>query len=668
MLINEDTINKVKIMPDKYRQFMYQRVKRIPVEMFETEKHYRQEPRPGDEKSWQQVEKGAKWGKEWSSAWFRGDITLPEECQGQKVFIKAETGGEETLFMVNGEYKGGFNANHPVLMLTEDGQTGENYHLSFEAYAGHEIPGTQPQDSPRMYTGGEFKAEKEFGGIYLVLERENISGFVYDLQTLLSLYQSLDSNELRKSEIAKAFQKIFATISLVPESLESEQLSLQVKKAREIMRPLLDKKNGPTVPQVGLVGQSHMDTAWLWPLKETWRKCARTYSSVINLIEQYPDFVFIQSAPCHAEKLREEYPALFSEMQKKVESGNWEPNGGMYVEPDCNIPSGESFVRQLLIGQKLTEEMFAYRSDTLWLPDVFGYSAALPQILKGCGIEYFCTTKLGWNDTNRFPYDLFYWKGIDGSSVLSHLNEMMFDIKPESLINNWNKVQHKDVQDRYLSAVGYGDGGGGPTKENLEIARRVKDLEGTPRLEETTVSDFMSEAQNELDQLPEWDGELYLELHRGTLTSIARIKKGNRKSEIALRDVEFLYSLADMEGATYPDSQLEELWKKVLINQFHDILPGTLIPEVNDEAIETYEQILTDSEQLKKEALKSLTGSQVNDVSLMVINSLSWDRTGEVILEDVPASVSGKLPVDNQITGQWIKNIKDEESLVLDNI
>ncbi|MCX8053135.1 MAG: hypothetical protein N3B12_04955 [Armatimonadetes bacterium] len=334
--------------------------------------------------------------------------------------------------------------------MTSNGISGKTYKLSFEAYSGHTFPGTQPFETCCPVTPGC----RTFGGIEILLEREDVTRFVMDLKVLLSLVRILDDNSLRKNVLMRELARVFAVVPMKPEEVGEKIWRPAIAEAVEIMKPLLNTHNSPTTPYAGLIGHSHIDTAWLWPLEETWRKCARTFSSILNLMEQYPEMTFLQPAPCHTEQVKNLYPSLFDRIKTKVEEGKWEPNGGMWVEPDCNITSGESLVRQLMMAQKYTQEWFGYTSDTLWLPDVFGYSAALPQILRGAGVEFFCTTKIAWNDTNRFPYDTFWWKGIDGTAVLAHFNYIHCWPRPQDLAHQWNRIQHKDVQDRFL--VGYG--------------------------------------------------------------------------------------------------------------------------------------------------------------------------------------------------------------------
>lgn len=631
MLTGKKLFGKLLNIEKRYSELRYEIVVESDADMMETFEHYVVEP-SGSDVEWKRVNKGRKWGGNRLTAWFRCDMVVPKNCNGKRIFIRAKTGAE-TLFLVDGEYKGVFDRNHSVVMMTNDGIGGQTVHLAFEAYSGHHIPGCGPDENERAPEKGCM----QFDGIEMLLERTDVSGFVFDLMVLRQLVDALDENSLRRNKVIKGLERVFGIVDAMPADSTVEIWRPKLSVAREIMNDLLQKTNSVTTPYFGIIGHSHLDTAWLWTLAETRRKCARTFSSVLNLMEQYPEFVFIQSAPYHVKMIKESYPGIFNSIREQVERGLWEPNGAMWIEPDCNIPSGESLVRQLMRGQMATREMFGYTSDTLWLPDVFGYSAALPQILKGCGVEFFCTTKISWNDTTRFPYDTFVWKGIDGTGVISHFHFLECWPDPKTMTTQWNDIQHKDVQDRRLIAIGYGDGGGGPTAEMLEVACRVRDLEGCPRSGFQTVSSFMRGIRDELTELPEWNGELYLELHRGTLTSIAAIKRGNRKTEVALRNAEFVCTIAEMKNGRYPTERLKQIWEVLLVNQFHDILPGSSIAPVNDEAIAAFEDCIKKTAYIKEEALHVLCSDcETEDNALTILNSLNWNRTGEMIFYDVP--------------------------------
>jgi alpha-mannosidase len=658
MLTDLRTLKKLEKIEQYYSDQRFEKIADVPVEMVETLEHFRSEP-AGSKVRWQAAPAGTKWGDSWMTAWFRGDVRLPQACTGRKVFLRARTGGE-TLFLVDGEERGVFDPWHPVVMMTKKGVGGRKYHISLEAYAGHSFPNCSPSDAPTVV---ERKC-RTFEGVEVLLEREDVTAFVFDLRVLLQMIKVLDPNTLRRGRIVARLASVYRLVNAMPQEVPESEWRQKLFEARKYMQPLLRSPNGPTAPLMGIIGHSHIDTAWLWPISETIRKCARTFSSVLNLMDQYPEFLFIQSAPCHTDWMRSHYPGIYQRIRKAVARGNWEPNGAMWVEPDCNIPSGEALVRQLLVGQQTTREMFGYTSDTLWLPDVFGYSAALPQILKGACVDFFCTTKISWNDMTRFPYDTFVWKGIDGTPVIAHYNAIHCWPDPEALTAQWNWVQHKDIQDRRLCAFGFGDGGGGPMAEMCEVARRVEDLEGCPKARYTSVSGFMQGIRQEIHNLPAYSGELYLEFHRGTLTSIAKVKRGNRKAELSLREVEFLSTLAALRGAKYPAEKLSGLWKTLLTNQFHDILPGSSIAAVNDEAVRTFGELLGATRWLTADAARSLAGAPTKASAgrQLIFNSLSWDRDGELLLDGV---TEGMYPSDTGIRAQWVEDVEGKLRLAV---
>lgn len=659
MLTDKKIPGKLDRIRSRYMDLCYEKLADIPVEMAETEEHFRTEPGRGTGLKWRKAPPGTRWGGEGVTAWFRGNVRLPPACAGSPVFAMAGTGGE-TLCIVDGEHRGVFDRNHPVVMMTARGSTGRIIRLALEAYSGHYFPGCGPDDQ----SGPVSRNCRTFGGVQLVKARPDVIGFIHDLGILRQLADLLDENSLRRGRLTAELARVYATVDAMPQETPEASWRPKLAAARKIMAPLLTVRNGPTTPWFGVIGHSHIDTAWLWTLAETRRKCARTFSSVLNLMEQYPEFMFLQSQPYQTEMIRRDYPGIFARIQKMVRAGRWEPNGAMWVEPDCNIPSGESFVRQLLAGQTATRGMFGYTSDTLWLPDVFGYSAALPQILRGAGVKYFCTTKISWNDTTRFPYDTFKWKGIDGSPLLVHFNTMGATPEPGDLDNEWKRVQHKDIQDRRFYAFGHGDGGGGPTAEMCESIRRVRNLEGCPRVRQMTISRFMKGIERDLPNLPEWSGELYMEGHRGTLTSIARVKRGNRKSELALREAEFLCTLAALEGARYPAAGLAAIWKTLLVNQFHDILPGSSIAAVNDEAVRAFDACISGASIISGAAARRLARKPSGGAgdSLLLLNSLSWDRKGELTLDQLPAGV---VPVMPEMKSQRVENVEGRRLLVV---
>lgn len=387
---------------------------------------------------------------------------------------------------------------------------------------------------------------------------------------------------------------------------------------------------------VHLIPHSHIDVVWLWTLKETRRKCGRTFSTMLRLMDEFDDFTFTQSQGVLYDYTRQQYPSLFKDIKKRIREGRWHAVGGMWVEPDCNIPSGESLVRQILYGKKFFKQEFGTESDTLWLPDTFGYSWALPQILRKSGIKYFFTTKLTWNDTNKFPHNSFWWEGIDGTRILAHIPpvglEGMVDAK--HLHKSWRDHRERKTSPDVLQTFGFGDGGGGPTKQHVEAAAALRPLpEVHARL--STVNKLFREIEKKGRRLPLWRDELYLELHRGTYTTHGWIKKANRDAERDLYNTELLCALASLRGVKYPAEDLERAWKLLLLNQFHDIVPGTAIADAYADTKRDFAELTALCRTLTSEAAaafvtpeKKVAGAR----SFVVFNSLNWERSGYVTL------------------------------------
>ncbi len=373
---------------------------------------------------------------------------------------------------------------------------------------------------------------------------------------------------------------------------------------------------------VTAVGHAHIDTAWLWPVRETIRKCARTFASQLRLIERYPDYVFGASQAQHYAFVKEHDPALYRRIRKAVKEGRWECQGGMWVEADANLIGGESMVRQFVFGKQFFMDEFGVDVRHLWLPDVFGYSAAMPQIMKRAGCEAFVTQKLSWSRTNRFPHNTFRWRGIDGTEVLTHFppeNNYNSPLRPEALQQGVANFQERGYLEGFLSLFGVGDGGGGPNEEHLECGLRQANLEGAPRVRFGAAQGYLDRLAAHRDALPVWNGELYLELHRGTLTTQARAKRGNRKLENRLRQVEYLWSCLPLRR--YPKAELDALWKKLLLHQFHDILPGSSITEVYEDTARDHNEALAACDRLQEKA--GIAGLAEDADCVTLVNCLS---------------------------------------------
>ena len=383
-------------------------------------------------------------------------------------------------------------------------------------------------------------------------------------------------------------------------------------------------------------------------------------------MDEYPEYKFIQSSSCHSDFLRRKYPDLFARIQQKVKEGRYEPNGGVWVECDCNITSGESMVRQFLWGQRFTRKYFDFTSNCFWLPDTFGYSAAIPQIMKGCCVDYFLTTKIDWNDTNTFPLDTFYWEGIDGTKVFTHFNRTHIWPDAEDLMtyvagtpsNDHSCIKDKRVTDTRVISYGYGDGGGGPQFEMIEASRRCADLNGCPKSEHKLVGEAMKEIERDAVEPDTYAGELYLELHRGTLTNQHVIKRNNRKAEFALRDLEiFTVNDAVKNNKTADSADIAPLYEKLLVNQFHDILPGTCIPRAHEESRAMTTALITRAHDLVRE----LAESDASDC-VTVTNTLSFDRSDVIVLD-----YSGKI-VDGDYRQQVYTDLRGNKKLMVGGV
>jgi len=408
----------------------------------------------------------------------------------------------------------------------------------------------------------------------------------------------------------------------------------EVKQARKILAPVLAKKNGDASLTINAIGHAHLDLAWLWPERETKRKGARTFATVLELLERYPEYRFGASQPQLFQWMKEDHPALYRKIKQKVKQGRIEPQGAMWVESDTNTPCGESLVRQLLYGKRFFKEEFGADVDFLWLPDVFGYTASLPQVLRLADVNYFATMKLSWSLINKFPHHSFHWQGIDGSKVLAHMlpeDNYNGPAAPRAILKIERDYLDSDVSDQALMCFGIGDGGGGPGAEHLESLRRVENLAGLPPIRRDAVTDFFKRWSKDADAFTTWVGELYLERHQGTFTTHGRIKWYNRRLEQALRELEWTAASATIvAGKAYPRKELLKMWQRVLFFQFHDILPGSSIKRVYDECKADYAAMLADITKRigqARSAIARKVDARGCAKPYLVSNSLNWARS-----------------------------------------
>ncbi|MBQ7599637.1 MAG: alpha-mannosidase [Clostridia bacterium] len=604
-----------------------------PVYSLETMEHFRQPPAVSEMKP---IESGSKWGREYSTLWLRCGFTVPSDCAGETLCATVGTDAWEMLCFRNGQPAGLINSQgeflggmHSAMFITKNAAAGEMFDLAFELYCGHVKLGCDPHE--RYYNNepeaaGEFT--KNYTGIKIVKVDRRIYRAIVDLKIALELAR-LEKTDFIQSKAHTLLEKAYPY--LVQDVLDHtrEEIAEGCAKVSEVLAPLFEKTGGDeSRGYVGLLGHSHMDTAWLWPVEETIRKCARTYSMALEIMDNYPEYTFIQSSALHTDWMREYYPSIFDRIKERVAEGRYEPNGGVWVECDCNITGGESMVRQFLYGQRFNMKYLNYRSDSFWLPDTFGYNASIPQIMQECGCRYFYTTKIEWNDLNSFPDDTFIWRGIDGSEVLTHFTTIQTIPTPKTVDDAIRyRIYDKKINNMKLNTFGFGDGGGGPTFTQLEMLERTVGLPGLPVCEPTTASAFMHKLEKKKDSLHVHDGELYLEAHRGTLTTMHDVKKYNRMAEKAVRDFELMNVLSGKPV----NPERDRLIKIMLKNQFHDILPGTCIKKVYDRYFPEMRKMISDTE---SETAKYLAGlCDRDETTVSVFNQLSFDRNDILTLE-----------------------------------
>lgn len=562
------------------------------------------------------VRSGESWGRAWDVVWLHLTGRVPEAWAGRQVVAQLDLGGEGLVLDADGAIIQGVSTfsvyvpefKREIVPLYGACRGGEQVDLWVEAsscglfglFLDLDPAGGAPDRHGRYDAAIRWKR--------LAVFDETIWHLSLDLRILLGLIRRLPAKSVRRARL----------LHVANEAADRFAGDLRrAAEARAILSPELGRPAASSDPIVTAVGHAHIDTAWLWPVDESIRKCARTFASQLRLIERYPGYVFGASQAQHYAFTRENYPELYNEIRRRIAEGRWEVQGGMWVEADCNLISGESMVRQILHGKNFFRDEFGVDVANLWLPDVFGYSAALPQILRRSGIDSLVTQKMSWNQINDFPHTTFRWRGIDGSDVIAHFppeNNYNSLLDADALVPGMENFRERGFLPEFLSLFGVGDGGGGPKEEQIECGLRLADCEGAPRVRFGTASGFIERLKEREESLPVWDGELYLELHRGTLTTQAEVKRGNRRGEEILRAVEILFTA--LPAAAYPGADLDRLWKLLLLNQFHDILPGSSIARQYERTRREHQQILDEGRSLIRRAAESLF---VPDPDAMVV-------------------------------------------------
>lgn len=548
------------------------------------------------------------------TAFIRGDIVIPDALRGEEMWFALKTAAE-IIVKVNGIYVGGVDPNRERILLTPYlSENTEKLHFEMQGYNR-----SKPDDERNPESLSVRGCRQIFEGAYLATVNHDVLDLVYDLELLSDIANSdLFSEDYRTflhREMSRALDLIDFEDELLPGLSEAKHY------VDEVIYKNDDYKGSG---DVALIAHSHLDIAYYWRRIHAVQKNLRTILIQLRLMDRYPEFKYTHTQSYTYETLEKYYPEVFEELKTKIAAGQFEPVGAMFVEPDCNIPAAESLIRQCLYGQHYFREKFGKTVNNCWLPDVFGNSWILPQILKKSGVEYFVSNKMStWNDTNRFPHNNFIWKGLDGSEVYACVPPTHFITwnMPSQIQENWEAYQDKNTGGQTMSMFGYGDGGSGVTEEMLELMKRFKKLSIMPKTEHISAAEFLEKNLKDNPNLEKWDGELYLEMHRGTFTTKANLKKWNRKLEYKLREAEIISTLRMLGGALYPQEELRACYKKLLLNQFHDILPGSHITPVYRDAIADY--VWMDSQ------LDKIIGTGEK-----YFNSLNFERTALTFIEN----------------------------------
>ncbi|MDR0896570.1 MAG: alpha-mannosidase [Oscillospiraceae bacterium] len=641
------------MLPDRIRTLL--KTLRAEYVVFDTERLFGLQIRESGG-AWRDFGENEVWGGRDKHYFFRQTIVIPERMQGREVRFCVAPGANggwkkaapQALLKVDGQIVQGMDSNHRDYILTRSARAGQTYEIEIDAYCDL-YHYTDPLQMRTALLCIDPAAEKLF----------------YDMKVPLEIASFLPVDDLNRIDLLACLNAACSLLDL--RTPHGEMASTSFEKAQAYLdEHLYGRRCGEQPVQAICVGHTHIDVAWRWTYAQTRDKVARSFATVLQMMHRYPAYRFMSPQPQLYAYLKEDHPALYEQVKRRIKEGRWEVEGGMWVEADTNLPSGESLVRQFLYGTRFFEREFGKTCRVLWLPDVFGYSAALPQIMKKSGIDSFMTTKISWNEYNKIPYDTFKWRGIDGSEVLSHficaqdyeVPEKEFQtaysayLNPSNIMGAWKRYQQKNLNRQVLISYGHGDGGGGPEPDMVENGMRLaRGIPGSPQVQFGRVGEFFEQLEKDVQgnpKLPRWSGELYFEYHRGTYTSMALIKRLNRQAEYLLQGLESAAVLAEMLGCTgaYPRALLADCWRTVLTNQFHDVLPGSSIGEVYDDVERLQRDVIARASEAMAGVLARLDGAlPAKAEGLLVFNPLSFDRVDLIeaaIPADVTALIDGK--------------------------
>ena len=594
---------------------------------------------PTSDACWDLMAVGERWSGRDRYLWLRKTMSVPKAWEGKKIvgiFDFGSTGGGnnsgfESMLYIEGKPYQGVDSNHKEAFF-DSNYAGKDLELVFRLWSGLEGGGNPTPQEHRINRAD------------LAWLDEKVDDLFFMTRVILETLKVLNEFDPVVPQLRMALDKAYKLIDWSYPG--SEAFYESVHAADDLLNELIDNMDKNSLVKVKCVGHTHIDVAWLWRLKHTREKCARSFSTVLRLMEQYPEYTFLQTQPQLYEYIKEDHPEMFEKIKAKVKEGNWEADGGMWVEADCNLTSGESLTRQILVGSKFFREELGQEIKYLWLPDVFGYSWALPQILKKSGIPMFMTTKISWNQYNRMPHDTFKWRGMDGSEVLTHFitapepwsqpGSWFYTynghLTPKIVKGVYDAYSDKNLTDELLISFGYGDGGGGVNRDMLEYRRRVDKMPGLPSLETSKAADYFKGLREKVENTDEyvhtWDGELYLEYHRGTYTSQAYNKKMNRYLENYYRNVEWLTAMDAINKGDIKEAKQDELtegWKIILTHQFHDIIPGSSINEVYKDSHVNYEKAEAIAKAIEQSVFTNIIGAE--ESTWTVINNTNWGRS-----------------------------------------
>ncbi|MGW0732565.1 alpha-mannosidase [Streptomyces sp. NPDC002851] len=603
------------------------------------------------------VRVGEAWGAPWGTTWFKVTGTVPPQWAGRTVEAVLDLGFDENMpgfqceglvYRPDGSPVKGLNPRNQWVRIGAPVAGGEQIELHIEAASNpvildyHPFQPTELGDKETSGTEPQYRLAR----MDLAVFDAEVWELIQDLEVAGELMHELDERSPRRWELLRAIGRCLDAVDL-------QDVNGSAARARAELAAVLASPADASAHRISAVGHAHIDSAWLWPLRETVRKVARTTSNMTALLEDEPEFVFAMSQAQQFAWIKEHRPEVYARVKKAVAEGRLVPSGGMWVESDTNMPGSEAMARQFVHGKRFFIEEFGVENEEAWLPDTFGFAAGLPQIIKAAGAKWLLTQKISWSQVNKFPHHTFWWEGIDGTRIFTHfppVDTYNCSMKGAEIAHAARNFKDKGVARHSLAPTGWGDGGGGTTREMVAKARRMRSLEGSARVEWEAPEAFFAKAQAEYPEPPVWVGELYLELHRATLTSQARTKQGNRRSEHLLREAELWAATAAVRvpGFSYPYEQLDRLWKTVLLHQFHDILPGSSIAWVHREAERTYAAVAEELNGIIASALGALAGAGERE---LVFNGAPHARGG------VPAGGAGPVPsVRDAVTARASEN------------